>query len=176
MKIWHLNPTTNEYLEPGLADESPLEPGVYLIPAHATTVEPPPVNDREAAICVDGVASVVPDWRGYRYWLPDGSRHAIHELGIVPPGEATEFAPLVALAMRPVSRAQGKIALHRAGLLERVESVVASDDCSEELRIAWHDAAEWRRDSPALAAIAQILALDDADIDALFVEAARVTI
>ncbi len=41
MLIYHYHPTTKEYMGEGTADESPLEPGVYLVPAHATTTAPP---------------------------------------------------------------------------------------------------------------------------------------
>ena len=41
MKIYHYHPATRKYLYQDNADESPLEPGVFLLPAHATFVEPP---------------------------------------------------------------------------------------------------------------------------------------
>lgn len=41
MKIHHFHPETLEYLGEGQADESPLESGVFLIPAHATETAPP---------------------------------------------------------------------------------------------------------------------------------------
>jgi hypothetical protein len=41
MDIFHYHPDTGIYLGQGVADESPLEPGVWLIPAHATELEPP---------------------------------------------------------------------------------------------------------------------------------------
>ena len=53
MQIYHYHPSTLEYIGPGEADASPLEPGKWLIPAHATTTAPP-----------TAVAGKVRVWRG----------------------------------------------------------------------------------------------------------------
>ena len=50
MNIYHFHPGTGVYCGAGLADESPLEPGVWLIPAWATTIEPLPVEEGEQAV------------------------------------------------------------------------------------------------------------------------------
>ena len=41
MKIYNYNPENGYFVGESLADESPLEPSVYLIPAHATKIAAP---------------------------------------------------------------------------------------------------------------------------------------
>lgn len=49
MRIYHHHPETGEYLGESIAQPDPLEPGRWLIPAHATTDEPPAVPDGKRA-------------------------------------------------------------------------------------------------------------------------------
>lgn len=48
MNIYNYDPETNQYNFSSVADESPLEPGVYLIPAYATEIAPPTAGENEA--------------------------------------------------------------------------------------------------------------------------------
>lgn len=50
MKIYHYHPDSCVYLGCSSADESPLEPGVFLVPAHATVIPPPKAKEGEQAI------------------------------------------------------------------------------------------------------------------------------
>ena len=58
MKTYNYIAESGIYHSEGLADESPLEPGVFLIPAYATTVAPPQVTEPEIAVFKDGEWSV----------------------------------------------------------------------------------------------------------------------
>jgi hypothetical protein len=72
-----------------------------------------------------------------------------------------------------VSRFQARAAMHLAGLLTAVESVVIAADPLTQ--IAWADATEFRRTSPTIATIAAALNLTDAALDDLFRSAAQIT-
>ena len=50
MKTYNYIAESGIYHSEGLADESPLEPGVFLIPAYASTEEPPKFGDGEQAV------------------------------------------------------------------------------------------------------------------------------
>jgi hypothetical protein len=47
MKYYSYHPVTKIFVSEGVADESPLEPGVFLIPANATSVEPIEFSENE---------------------------------------------------------------------------------------------------------------------------------
>ena len=57
MKIFHYHPETGVLLGEGTADASPLEPGKWLVPAHATTATPPTAQDGSQTLWVNG------DWQ-----------------------------------------------------------------------------------------------------------------
>lgn len=60
MKIFHYHPETGAFVGEGIADASPLEPGVWLIPAYATTVHPPEPKKGKQAVMVNGTWQVLP--------------------------------------------------------------------------------------------------------------------
>ena len=62
MFVYNYDPTTNQYIgnrELDAGDQSPLEPGVYLIPAHCTTEKPPEWDDKYIPIFQNGTWAVV---------------------------------------------------------------------------------------------------------------------
>ena len=71
-----------------------------------------------------------------------------------------------------VSRFQAKAALSAAGLLEAAETAVSGADAMTQL--AWAEAIEFRRNSPAILALSGALGLSDTDLDGLFRAAALI--
>lgn len=70
-----------------------------------------------------------------------------------------------------VSRYQARMAMLDAGILGDVE-VAVQDSNSPSIVIAWQDASVWERTSPTIADIASALGMTDAELDALFIQAA----
>ena len=62
MDIWDYDRKTGALLGRSAADPNPEEPGVWLIPAYATTIRPPAVPEGCLAI-FNGGLSAVGEWR-----------------------------------------------------------------------------------------------------------------
>jgi hypothetical protein len=93
MIVYNYLAGTGEYTGQEHADADPLQPGKFLVPANSTPSEPPEAGERECAVFSGDRWSLAPDWRGHTYWLADGSRHEISELGVEPPADALDEAP-----------------------------------------------------------------------------------
>lgn len=93
--ICNVDSVTGEFLGASEADYSPLEPGVWLTPAHAYQCEPPVLEAGFAAIRTEGVTGWqrVADHRGLTvYSTATGEAAVWHALGELPP-EWTLEAP-----------------------------------------------------------------------------------
>ena len=84
-------------------------------------------------------------------------------------------SPVIVISVpQVVSRFQARAALHLAGLLDTVESMMAAQETPTLAKLAWADAQEFKRQSPTIAALAGAVGLTEQDIDALFITAAGI--
>ena len=58
MKIYNYHPSNKIFIGESIADESPLEPGVFLVPAYATTFKPPKTTLPNVAVFRDGTWNI----------------------------------------------------------------------------------------------------------------------
>ena len=119
---------------------------------------------------IEADPAAVPDWaadwpdagEAGPGWLWDGEAFA------PPPEIKTDPAEALAAerAGMVCTRFQAKAALHLAGLLPSVEAAIAEADPLTQL--AWAEAVEYSRHSPAILALAGVLELTDEQVDDLF--------
>ena len=134
---------------PVIADESPLEPGVYLIPGGAIDVPPPTVPAGKVA-------------------LRQGSSWVF----VTPP--EPETPPPIDSVPQSVTRFQALAALHLAGHLPAVEAIMAAPETPVLAKLAWDNALSFERSSPLLNGLAGTLGLTSQDLDDLFTAAAGI--
>lgn len=86
MKVHHYDSVTGEYLESVDAQESPLEPGVFLVPAYATQQAPPAAIAGHVWCWRENAWNAVEDHRGERLWDASGAEVTVRGLGPLPEG------------------------------------------------------------------------------------------
>jgi len=67
MKIYNYHSKYKNFILESVADESPLEPGVFLIPAHATDIKPPICESNQIQIFNETCWNIVEDRMGIYY-------------------------------------------------------------------------------------------------------------
>lgn len=81
MIAYNYSRETGEYTGFETCQESPLEPGAFLVPANATNTPPPKVELGHVAVFESGVWVEKVDLRGTLYYDPDGTEHRIQAIG-----------------------------------------------------------------------------------------------
>ncbi|WP_293602749.1 MULTISPECIES: hypothetical protein [unclassified Polaromonas] len=138
LTIYNYHPETGEFIGATLADASPLEPEVPLIPANATPTAPPSAGQHQVAVFEAGAWTLTADHRGQTYWL-DGQRYLIEDLGVTPPEGSTAEKPPVPLAEEQVA-AQARIDAHYQVLFDQA---VANNAIKAEYDAAYMVAKRW---------------------------------
>ncbi|HET8685404.1 MAG TPA: hypothetical protein VFM18_01920, partial [Methanosarcina sp.] len=123
MIAYSYDKVTGELLGEEEADESPLCPGEFLVPAFSTLTPPPEAEDRKKAVYKDGSWALVDDYRGFKFWDNRGRSFIISELGVAPPKNVLLSRPGRCL---PVRMNKFRKALLLFGLLDKVQLEIAN--------------------------------------------------
>ena len=140
------------YVGATFADESPLEPGVYLLPAGAIDKEPPKNLEEGKRYRPWGSG-----WRSEDIPLPPDEEEAIPEEPIEP-------------VFYTCSPWQIRKALNAANLRDAVETAVANSN-DINLKDGWEFATEFRSDDPFVIAMGSAIELDETQIKEFVKEA-----
>lgn len=104
ISVSHYSPSNGELLGVTVAEVNPANPDP-IIPSFATSKDAPIAPDGMRSVFLnqqgvppileaDGEWSLKVDQRGMVYWLPDGTKHEVTELGSVPPVDALSEKPV----------------------------------------------------------------------------------
>lgn len=154
--------------------ESPLEPGVYIVPSASTEIEPP--SDEQGKVTIwNGTDWVqINDVRG-EWFDASGNIILVNDIRYDVTG-LSKVKPVVQTIVTSVTRRQGRRALLQAGLLNQVEAAIDSiqDELTREsMRIDWQDATEFKRGDNTIKTLATALGLSDEQLDQLFIDASK---
>ena len=166
------------YTGDSFAQESPLELGVYLMPTNSTEI-PPKLAVKKMPKFFDGVWNLVDNLVGERFWLENGGEFAIREIGESFPPTALFIPPPAVIANArnniEVSAFQAKASLARFNMYETVQALMGNPQTPIEMRLAWENAQSFKRMSPTVLAMGNLMNLNENDLDALFELASSIT-
>ena len=136
---------------PTFADESPLEPGVFLLPGGAIDKEPP---------------KTIEEGKRYRPWGSGWRSEDIPQ----PDTEPTPETPNPEPEFFVCSPWQIRKALNSAGLRDAVETAVANSN-DINLKDGWEFATEFRSNDPFVISMGSVIDLDENQIKEFIKEA-----
>ena len=116
MIIYHYSDKTFELIGESIADESPEDAGVFLVPRSATSVEPPSFNQNQVPFFDANNESwdLVDDLRGTEFWLDDRSHHVIKDINTQLPAGALLVEPPLPVSAVVGAKKSELIAAQRA--------------------------------------------------------------
>lgn len=108
MRIFNYDPATGEFLTEGIADLCPVSKTNWIIPAHATSLEPPIVEEKQKACFVNNKWEITPDLRGEQYYYLDTRLPVIIDfIGEIPEGYVKEL-PIIPITEQEIFSIQLK--------------------------------------------------------------------
>ncbi|MBN3779908.1 DUF4376 domain-containing protein [Burkholderia sp. Ac-20345] len=96
-------------------------------PVVATTENRPDIGANEVAVILGGQWHVLSDFRGTTYWLADGSRHTITEIGATVPADGLTSPPA---PPAPVAPTLAQVQAQQAAMLQAAYSVAIQQPVS----------------------------------------------
>lgn len=178
LKVYSYHPFHGVLTGETIADESPLEPGVYLDPAYTTRTIPPQYESGEIPVWSGERWEVLPDHRGEAWFTDSGEAVTIQvpgspvDMGLSkePPDQPELPAPIPSITPR-----QLRLWLLSRGLLAQVPTLIEAmpEPDKTVAQIEWEFATVFDHRHPFMQALGAAVGLSAEDIEAGFREAAQ---
>lgn len=169
MKTVYLYNNEGIFIGEYIAQESPLEEGVFIKPTLSTETEPPAFAEKEIPVFFDSVWTISDDFRG-DVWFDKVTGHPVEINFIGTPSDELSATPIEIIdnLIKPLTMRQARLALLKAGLLDEVNLAITTD----EQKIWWDYSSVVERNHPLVDAVLTALGKTKAEIDAMFIAAA----
>lgn len=169
MLVHNYDPGSGVWVSSQEARESPLEPGVYLIPAHATDAAPPLAAPGQVAVFDPAarVWSLAEDHRGETWYGPDGHPTVLDMVGPIPAGliEQPLTPPTPAPTDDDVRTEASRRMQHLVGARNAAHlDIILSNGTREAVRLLRIGATNWTPEESARAAMLEAV---DTQIEAI---------
>lgn len=130
-----------------------------------------PLDDFYLSVSSDAVCTL--DWLSSSEKPSDASLNAyLNDEQNLPSGiKFSEWKSGIDSVPQSITRTQGRLALHRGGLLSAVEAVVAAAPVETQI---FYDSVNWRRANPLIDRLGNAIGLSKAQIDQLFIAAGNI--
>lgn len=140
--VYNYHPVTGEFLGASVARLDPLDK-IPMVPAHATLVSPPSVEEGYAAVFLSGEWTAAPDYRGQEFFNAEGEKIIITAIGEEPKKTWTKDKPEIPLTIAQI-RIQRDVILQESDWTQLPDSPL--DDKKRE---RWAKYRQELRDLPA---------------------------
>jgi hypothetical protein len=169
MKLVYLFDANGIYTGIYSAQQSPLEPGIFIVPELSTDIAPPGAAGTWP-VFKNGVWVSEPDHRGETHYDANGNPVVIVDLGPVPLTLLPTPPILPPKQVTSVSMRQAQLALVRSGLFLTVDTSIQAlpGMAGDEARVWWRTSTSVDRNNPLVAQITTSLNITSAQLDALF--------
>ncbi len=124
--VFLFDSATGAYSGTYAAQESPLEPGVFIQPVHSTAIQPPVAGTNQVAVFASDVWSVVADFRGQTaYDQITGTPQEITAIGPLPANFALSPPPAMQLSNAQAAQNAMLFAAYQAAIAQPVSFTTA---------------------------------------------------
>ena len=144
MIIYNYNKEYKYYINSGEADPSPLEPGVFLIPANATDIQPPDCSESEIQIFENDSWTVTTNHMGTYYSIETQQEFYNPDPSVLPEGFVKEAPPIEVDEGYDIVYDNGWTAVGNLDKLKKIKLLAVDEEWNAIVENGWTTPYGWK--------------------------------